>query len=176
MNFNTPHNGMDRQVGRWSLGTFSACPPSPLLQHGDNKSWHHGFKVALLPLRPMCAGGIKFSLRLFGLIPTLSLQAKVNFMPGQGVFMLQWRWGANRCCVQPLFSGGGSTAAKYESWFDQSKWSFCQNSGPVRWCYWLQHQDSSGEWKMSWHFLKVVKADRIMGEIFGIRLEVQHKG
>lgn len=65
----------------------------------------------------MGARGIGFLSHLFGLISAPCLQAKVNFMPGQGVFMLQedgGREGSLLWATQQFLSEGGSIAAKYE--------------------------------------------------------------
>lgn len=98
MNFNTPH----RQYGR--AGGQASCDQTfrmsfPTCSKGMIKTCLTSLAPRLLSHHSaLAAQGIGFLSHLFGLISPPSLQAKVNFMAGQEVFMLL---GGNRCCGQP---------------------------------------------------------------------------
>lgn len=82
MNFNAPH----RRRGRWA-GVQAVRVSFPASQRGgggDKKPSDVTAPRSLsLGARPVAARGIGFLSHLFGLISAPSLQAEVNFMPGQ---------------------------------------------------------------------------------------------
>lgn len=135
-----PHRQYGQAGGPGERRSGSLCMsfPGARSQGIIKPLWRHGPKVALSPLPSMGARGIGFLSRLFGLISAPCLQAKVNFMPGQGVFMLQ---GDGRR------EGGiavvGNPAAPLWRWVNSSKistvnWAkqtvHCRDSSTLHWC------------------------------------------